>query len=136
MTRSEPWLIQYFIGLRCSHEILDLISMSDDAEAPNSARKGVVAAMHRGNWMVLHSIRSSQYAASMLTDCFTQMTTTSSNTNVLLIGMTSLMDYISKAVTVRSKRVSVDAFLTVRNMMLRLFHHDCYRFGRQEIRTA
>jgi hypothetical protein len=116
-------LIQHFIGMRCRHENLDSISLSDDVELIKNARKIISLAMNRGNWVILHYTKPSAYAASMLTDIFTQMTTTSLNTNFRLIIIASSTDCLPKSMIAKSKRVNVEAFPNVRNVMLQLFHH-------------
>jgi hypothetical protein len=116
-------LVQHFIGLRCRIENLDCLSLSDDLEDIRNNRKVVQAAMSRGNWVIIHYSKPCVSAASMLTDVFTQMTTTSLNTNFRLIVIAISTEYLPRSMLARSKRVNVESFPTVRNTMLRLFHH-------------
>jgi hypothetical protein len=115
-------LIQHFIGLRCKHENLDSISLCDDVDLVKSTHKVISTAMNRGNWVILHYARPSRYAASMLADVFTQMTT-SVNTNFRLIIIASSLECLPRSMLARSKRVNIETFPNVRNLMLELFHH-------------
>jgi hypothetical protein len=116
-------LIQHFIGLRCRHENLDSISLCNDLELIKNTRKVISNAMNRGNWVILHYAKPSASTGSMLTDIFTQMTTTSLNTNFRLIIIASSTEFLSKSMMAKSKRVNVEYFPNLRNVMLQLFHH-------------
>jgi hypothetical protein len=116
-------LVQHFISLRCRNENLDCLSLSDGLEDIRNDRKIVQAAMSKGNWVMIHYSKPCASAASMLIDLFTQMTTTSLNTNFRLMIIATSTEYLPKSMLARSKRINVESFPTVQNTMLRLFHH-------------
>lgn len=116
-------LVHLFITMRCRHENFDAISLSDDLEVIRNVRKMLITALNRGNWMLLHYSRPNKSAADMLVDVFTQMSTTSVNTNFRLIIMCSTTKYLSSSMISKSKRVCVDTFPSIRNTMLSAYHH-------------
>ena len=73
--------------------------------------------------MLLHYSKPNKSAADMLADVFTQMSTTSVNTNFRLIVICSTLKYISNSMISKSKRMNVDTFPSLRNTMLSCYHH-------------
>lgn len=116
-------LIQSIVSLRCKHENLDVLSLNDDLDVIRTARKITTSGMNRGNWVIIHYSKPSRAAASMLTDVFTQMTSTSINANFRLIVIASTMENLSPSMIGKSKRVNVETFPSIRNHMWQLFHH-------------
>lgn len=116
-------LIHQFVQLRCRHENFDAISLSDDIELIRNTRKILMTALNRGNWVLVHYSQPSKASADMLVDVFTQMTSTSVNTNFRLIVVCNSIKYLSPSMVSKSKRVNVEVFPSIRNSMLTLFHH-------------
>lgn len=116
-------LVHLFITMRCRHENFDAISLSDDLEVIRNVRKMLVTALNRGNWVLIHYSKPNRSAADMLVDVFTQMTTTSVNTNFRLIILCSTIKYLSPLMISKSKRINVDTFPSIRNTMLSAYHH-------------
>ena len=115
-------LIQQFVSARCKHDNMESISLSDDVRVIRAARKTLTTAMTRGSWVMLHYCRPSRSAAAMLTDVFTQMTSTPINPNFRLIIIASSIEYMSVSMVCQSNRLNIESFPCIRNQMLRVFH--------------
>lgn len=115
-------LLQHFIGLRCKHDNMESISLSDDVRVVRAARKSLTTAMTRGNWVIVHYSRPSRAAAAMLTDIFTQMTTASINTNFRLIIIAASLEYMSYSMISQANRINIETFPCIRTQTLRVFH--------------
>ncbi|OHT03622.1 Dynein heavy chain family protein [Tritrichomonas foetus] len=112
-----------YISQRCKHENLDVISLTDDLELIRSTRKIIYNAQNRGNWVVLFYTSPNIATASMLCDAYTQMSTTTTNTNFRLIIIASSVKYLPPSMLAKCKRVSIDSFPSIRNSVIELLHH-------------
>lgn len=115
-------LLQHFIGLRCKHDNMESISLSDDVRVVRATRKSLTTAMTRGNWVIVHYSRPSRAAAAMLTDIFTQMTTASINWNFRLIIIAASLEHMSHSMISRANRINIETFPSIRTQTLRVFH--------------
>lgn len=116
-------LIQHFVSLRLRNENLNIISLYDDVELIKNARKIILTSQNRGNWVILHYSKPSMNIASMLTDVFNQMTTATINTNFRLIIICSSIQYLSKLLIQKSKRITVESFPCMRHDLLSILQH-------------
>ena len=116
-------LIQYFVALRTRYENLSIVSLCDDLETIRNTRKLIMTSMTRGNWIVAHYSQPSKATASMLTDIYTQMTTTTINTGFRLILIASTTAYLSISMLLKAKRVNVETFPSIKHSMLSIFQH-------------
>ncbi|KAK8895532.1 hypothetical protein M9Y10_023999 [Tritrichomonas musculus] len=116
-------LIQHFVGLRQKHENLSIASLYNDSDLIRNTRKMIQISMSRGNWIIVHYSEASRVAASLLTDVFTQMTTTNVNANFRLIVLASTTLYLPKMMLTKSKRVYVESYPSIKNNMLSYFQH-------------
>ena len=103
-------LVHAFINTRCRHENFDCVSLSDDLELIRNTRKMIITALNRGNWVLIHYSKANKSAADMLVDIYTQMSSSSVNTNFRLIVLCSTLKYISPSMLTKSKRINVDLF--------------------------
>lgn len=117
-------LVHAFINTRCRHENFDCVSLSDDLELIRNTRKMIITALNRGNWVLIHYSKANKSAADMLVDIYTQMSSSSVNTNFRLIVLCSTLKYLSPSMLTKSKRINVDLFPSFRNTMLSLYHHN------------
>jgi hypothetical protein len=117
-------LIHQFVNIRCRPENFDALSLSNDPEVIKNARKSLLTAMNRGNWVLVHYSKPSRAAAGMLVDLFTQMSATSVNTNFRLMIVASLFQYIAPLMIGQSKRIQIDSFPLMRFAMSQMCHHD------------
>ncbi|OHT05712.1 Dynein heavy chain family protein [Tritrichomonas foetus] len=116
-------LIQYFVSLRTRHENLNIVSLCEDMELIKSTKKMITTAMNRGTWVIVHYTHPSKAAASMLTDIYTLMSTTTVNTNFRLIVIAGTTRYLCRSFIIKAKRVDVETFPSIRHSMLSIFQH-------------
>jgi hypothetical protein len=98
-------LIHQFVNIRCRPENFDALSLLNDPEVIKNARKSLLTAMNRGNWVLVHYSKQSRAAAGMLVDVFKQMSATSVNTNFRLMIVASSLQYIAPSMIGQSKRI-------------------------------
>ena len=116
-------LIHQLVTLRCRTDNFDTVSLSTDLEVIRSTKKIIVTALNRGNWVLVHYAKPTHAAGDMLADVFSQMTSTSVNTNFRLIILCSSMKYLSPSMILKSKRINVEEFPSIRHTMAEMFNH-------------
>lgn len=116
-------ILQY-ITQRCRFDNIEAISLSDNLELIHNAKKIIVTAQSRGTWILLFNSIPSRAAASVICDAYTQMISSSVNTNFRLVVVTNSLEYLSLSMLAKSRRIVVDAFPSLRNTLLQLIHQN------------
>jgi len=116
-------MIHTFILSRFKHENIDEISLSDNPDNIKIAKKSILTALNRGNWVILHYSSPNRAAAGMIADIFTQISTTSVNTNFRFILICTTLDYICPSMIAKSRRIAIDDSFPLRNTVFQLFNH-------------
>jgi hypothetical protein len=110
------------IHQRCRIENLDSLSLNFDPENLKTHRKVISSAMSKGTWVILF-YTPNPFAAGLLWDVFSQMTTTSISPSFRLIIFCSSVQYLSPLILMRTKKVYINEFFPIRNSLLQIFSH-------------